>query len=81
MWHYLIEHQLLFSTRQMDIVRYINDGPTTNGFPEGSPARTGAWLGWNIVKRYMKLHPEVTLPDLMKNDHYQDILNASGYAP
>jgi hypothetical protein len=81
MWNYLIEHQLLFSTRQMDIVRYINDGPTTNGFPAESPGRTGTWLGWNIVRHYMKRHPEVTLPELMKNDHYQDILNASGYAP
>jgi hypothetical protein len=81
MWNYLIENKMLFSTRQMDIVRYINDGPTTNGFPQESPARTGAWLGWRIVKNYMKRHPEITLPELMRNDNYQGILNASAYAP
>jgi hypothetical protein len=81
MWNYLVEHKLLFSTKQMDIVRYIGDGPTTNGFPPDSPARTGAWLGWQIVKNYMKKNPEVTLPDLMANDQYQGILNASAYAP
>jgi len=81
MWNYLIENKMLFSTRQMDIVRYINDGPTTNGFPPESPARTGAWLGWQIVRNYMKRHPEVTLPQLMADNNFQGILNASAYAP
>ena len=81
MWNYLIENKMLFSTRQMDIVRYINDGPTTNGFPPESPGRTGAWLGWRIVMNYMKRHPEVTLPQLMMNNNFQEILNASAYAP
>ena len=81
MWNYLVEHQLLFSTRQMDIVRYINDGPTTNGFPAESPARTGAWLGRQIVRAYMKKNPEVTLPLLMANKDHRGILNHSAYAP
>jgi hypothetical protein len=81
MWNYLVEKKLLFSTRQMDIVRYINDGPTTNGFPPESPARTGMWLGWQIVRTCMKRHPEITLSRLMVNDNYLDILNASGYSP
>jgi hypothetical protein len=81
MWNYLIENNMLFSTRQMDIVRYINDGPTTNGFPPESPARTGAWLGWQIVGNYMKRHPEITIPQLMEDNNFQGILNASAYAP
>jgi hypothetical protein len=81
MWNYMIENKLLFSTKQMDIVRYINDGPMTNGFPPESPARTGVWLGWQIVSAYMKKHPEVTLEQLMADSNYQQILNASGYAP
>jgi hypothetical protein len=81
MWNYLVENKLLFSTKQMDIVRYIGDGPATNGFPVGSPARTGAWLGWRIIRNYMKKNPEVTLPELMANKNYQGILNASAYAP
>lgn len=81
MWNYLVEHQLLFSTRQMDIVRYINDGPTTNGFPAESPARTGAWLGRQIIRAYMKKNPEVTLPQLMANKDHRGILNHSAYAP
>ncbi len=81
MWTYLIEHELLYSTKQMDIVRYINDGPHTNGFPQESPARTGAWLGRQIIRKYMKRHPEVTLQQLMENKNYMEILAASAYLP
>lgn len=81
MWTYLIEKELLYSSKRMDIVRYINDAPSTSGFPMASPGRTGVWIGWQIVRQYMKKHPEVTMPELMKNTNYQQILNLSGYNP
>ncbi len=81
MWTYLVENKMLYSNKRMDIVRYINDGPTTSGFPVESPGRTGIWLGWQIVRKYMEEFPEITLPALMANEDYQGILNASGYFP
>jgi gliding motility-associated lipoprotein GldB len=81
MWTYLIEKEMLYSTKQMDVVRYINDGPQTSGFPAESPGRTGAWLGWQIIRKYMKRNPEITLANLMANNNYQEILNASAYLP
>lgn len=81
MWTYLIENKMLYSTKRMDIVRYTNDAPTTSGFPLESPGRTGVWMGWQIVRLYMKKHPEVKLADLMANKDYQQILNDSGYNP
>ncbi len=81
MWTFLIEKGMLYSSKRMDIIRYINDAPSTSGFPMDSPGRTGVWLGWQIVRLYMKKHPEVTLPELMANYDYQKILNDSGYNP
>jgi gliding motility-associated lipoprotein GldB len=81
MWTYLIEHEMLYSTKRMDIVRYINDAPSTSGFPLDSPGRAGVWIGWQIVRKYMKDYPEITLPQLMANKNYQQILNYSGYNP
>ncbi|MDX1283621.1 MAG: hypothetical protein R3182_01350, partial [Draconibacterium sp.] len=81
MWTYLIEKEMLYSTQRMDAVRYINDAPTTSGFPIESPGRTGVWIGWQIVRKYMKENPEITLPELMKNKDYQKILNLSRYSP
>lgn len=81
MWSQLIEHKMLYSTKRMDIVRYINPSPATSGFPLESPGRTGVWIGWQIVREYMKKFPETTLSDLMLNANYQQILNDSKYFP
>jgi uncharacterized protein YjaZ len=81
MWTYLAEHKQLYSTDRMSIKRYIDDGPYTASFSEGSPARTGIWLGWQIVRSYMKQNPEVKLADLLNNNNFQSILNQSGYQP
>lgn len=81
MWTYLIEKDMLYSSKRMDIIRYINDAPSTSGYPQDSPGRTGVWIGWQIVRQYMKKHPEVTLAELMANNNYQKILNNSGYNP
>jgi hypothetical protein len=81
MWTFLAEHKLLYSTDRMSIKRYIDDGPYTASFTEESPARTGQWLGWQIVRSYMKEHPETRLQDLMSNNDFQGILNQSGYQP
>lgn len=81
MWTYIIEKKMLYSSKRMDIIRYINDAPSTSGFPTESPGRAGVWLGWQIVREYMEQHPETTLPELMANNNYQKILNESGYNP
>ena len=81
MWNYLVEKKMLFSTDRMDIIRYINDGPSTSGFPKQSPARAAIWIGWQIVRQYMEKHPEITLKELMLNSDYQQILNDSEYFP
>ncbi len=81
MWTYLAEHKMLFSTKRMDIKRYVDDGPYTSGFTSDSPGRVGVWLGWQIVKAYMKKNPKITLKELLENEDYLGILNASGYHP
>ena len=81
MWTYLAEHKQLFTADRMSIKRFIDDGPYTASFGDQSPARTGIWLGWQIVRSYMKQHPQVKLADLLTNKDFQIILNQSGYQP
>ncbi|HEY3390854.1 MAG TPA: hypothetical protein VGK38_14850, partial [Prolixibacteraceae bacterium] len=81
MWTYLVEHKLLFNTDRMNIVRFIGPAPFTSVFTNESPGRTGAWLGWQIVRKYMKKNPAISLPSLMSDTDYQKILNDSGYSP
>jgi gliding motility-associated lipoprotein GldB len=81
MWTYMAEHKMLFTTDRMSIKRFIDDAPYTASFSEQSPGRTGAWLGWQIVRSYMKQNKAIKLADLMNNTNYQSILNQSGYQP
>lgn len=81
MWTFLAEKKLLFTTDRMSIKRFMDDGPNTSVFGDESPARTGAWIGWQIVRSYMKEHKELNLADLMNNNDFQSILNQSGYQP
>ena len=81
MWTFLAEQKLLFTTDRMSIKRFIDDGPYTSAFGQSSPARTGVWLGWQIVRSYMKENKEVKLSELMDDSDFQSILNHSGYQP
>ena len=81
MWTYMIQYKLLFSTERMDIKRYVDDSPYTSSFTDKSPGRTGAWLGWQIVKTYMKKNPEITIQELLEDKDTKKILNSSGYQP
>lgn len=82
MWAYLIREKLLYSTDQSNTAKLTDDGPFTPYFNHDlSPSRTGYWLGWQIVKTYMKNNPEVTLPQLMAMKNADKILKESGYKP
>ncbi|MEO8150569.1 MAG: hypothetical protein ABI723_23260 [Bacteroidia bacterium] len=81
MWAALIEQNLLYSTNMRQYMKFISDGPTTQGFPKESPSRIGYYVGWQIVKAYMEKHPEITLAQLCKEEDAQKILNESKYKP
>lgn len=80
-WTALIEQNILYSTSPRDFLKFVNDGPTTQGFPKESPSRLGYFIGWQIVKTYMEKHPDVTLEQLCKEPDAQKILAESKYKP
>lgn len=81
-WAYLIENEILFSSDKNDFQQhFFNDGPFTTPFGNESSPRAGVWVGWQIVKSYMKKHPEVTLKDLIANKDHNKIFQESGYKP
>ena len=80
-WSFFIENKLLFSIDPNLMNKYVNDGPTTNGFPKESPGNIGQFIGWQIVTSYMKNHPEVSLQELMEQNDLIKIFNESKYKP
>ena len=80
-WAFMVENKLFYSADYKTQTKLMQDGPFTTGFSNTSPPRLGIWLGWQIVRKYMDTHPNITLEDLIKNTDAQAIFNQSGYKP
>ncbi len=80
-WGLLIKNKFLYSTERDVISKFTGEGPFTTGLVKESPARTGVWIGWRIVRKYMKSNPKTTLEELMKETDAQKILSLSKYKP
>jgi hypothetical protein len=81
MWVTLIENKLLFSTDQFMINKLTGFAPYTSEFTTESPGRACNWIGYNIITRYMKNNPHITLSELMDNSDYHKILEQARYKP
>lgn len=79
-WAYFLEKNLLYDT-QFEQFKYVKEGPTTYGMPKESPGKVGAWLGWQIVQKYMEENPDTTLKELIAITDGQKILMSSKYKP
>jgi hypothetical protein len=80
-WKHFVDKKLLFNTHYKEIIKYTKEAPFSTGLPRESPGRVGNWLGWQIVRSYMKNNPNVTLQQLMQTTDANLILNKSGYKP
>ncbi len=81
MWAYFLKENLLYNSNWQDIRKYVEYSPNSPGMPAEAPGRTANWLGWQIVKAYMKLHPETTLQELIALQDAQQLLDTSKYRP
>ncbi len=80
-WGFLIENELLYNSKQKEIIPYIEEAPKSKGMAEGSPGRAAVWMGWQIVKAYKKNHPDATFEDIMALNDGQKFLKKARYKP
>lgn len=80
-WAHFIEKQLLYNTTSFTIQKYVGERPNIPEIGKTCPGRVGAWVGWQIVRKYMTSHPNVTLAQLMADKNAQHILADSRYRP
>ena len=82
-WAYFLENKLLYETDYQKIQVLLSEGPFTPGLGEKneSAPKLGVWIGWQMVRKYMQEHPELSLQQLMAERDAQKILNGSKYKP
>jgi hypothetical protein len=81
MWVTLIENKLLFTTDHFMIRKLTDLAPYTSEFTSESPGKACNWIGYNIITKYMKNNPTITLRELMDNNDYHKILEQAKYKP
>lgn len=80
-WFHFVDMDLLHTMDVYQVRKYLGDAPFISGFPDGSPGRVGQWMGYQIVKAYMKQQKEPSLIELMKQQNADLILQESNYKP
>ncbi len=80
-WTAIVEQKHLFSSDLILINKYVNDAPFTTPVSQESPGRLGVWVGWQIVKSYMKNNRNIPLKTLLNTVDASALLEKSGYKP
>ncbi len=80
-WSYFAAQKILYTTDQAEIMKYTADGPFTTAFSKESAPRIGYWVGWQIIRQYMKNNKETSIEELMQLTDAQIILAKSKYKP
>ncbi len=81
-WRFMIEQKMLYDTNPMLVQKLIAPGPFSKFGLESdnqTPARIGAWIGWQIVRAYMEQN-EVSLEKMLVVDA-KELFKKSKYKP
>lgn len=82
-WQYFVDRELLFSTDSKLPGRFLNPAPFSKfqleQIDNESPGRIGQFIGWQIVRSYMK-NNEISFQDMLAKSP-EEIFNNSNYKP
>ncbi len=81
MWASFLKENVLYETNQKKIAKLISPSPNSPGMPAEAPGETGNYIGWQIVKQFMRREPKTTLTQLLQMRDAQQILEKSKYKP
>jgi hypothetical protein len=79
-WNFFLQNTDLYTVDPDIIKNYIGDGPKTLGMPDASPGNIGTWVGWQIVKKYVQLHGDIT-PEALMQTPVRRIFEEAKYKP
>jgi hypothetical protein len=81
-WAYILENDMLYSSDRPMIQKFVGDSPFTAPFSASSAPRMGSFIGWMIIRNYMKRNPDITLAELIfAYKDSREILVESRYRP
>ena len=79
-WNYIVTNENIYTVDPVSIQQYIGEAPFTQNMSEASPGNIGAWVGWQIVKKFADAHSSFTPEQVMKSEAGK-ILEEAKYKP
>jgi hypothetical protein len=80
-WARLLEQNLLYSNDVSKFRKLVMPSPNAPIVFAEAPGEIGNWVGWQIVKAYMKRYPDTTMPELIAQKDAQAFLEKARYKP
>ncbi|MFN8302256.1 MAG: hypothetical protein U0U46_07165 [Saprospiraceae bacterium] len=81
LWARLLEQNLLYSSDFNNWRKLVTPSPNAPILFQEAPGEVGSWMGWQIVKAYMRRHPQTTLTQLLGMSDSQQFLEQAKYKP
>ncbi|OAZ03020.1 gliding motility lipoprotein GldB [Flavobacterium succinicans] len=81
-WRYFIDKEMLYSVDAKLVPRFLSPAPFSKFYLEidnESPGQVGAWIGWQIVRSYMK-NNDISINELLTKKA-KEIFEQSKYKP
>ena len=80
-WSSFLKNNVLYETNFKKIAKLVTPSPNSPGMPPEAPGETGNYIGWQIIKQFMKRNPNTSLQQLLGMNDAQMILDKSKYKP
>ena len=83
-WNFFVEQNYVFSSDASLQKRFLSVAPFSkfnNEIEQESPGRIAAWIGWQIIRNYLKENPKVELKALLEDMDGAKIFKYSKYKP
>ena len=80
-WARLLDMKVLYEPLGAKNMKIVTDGPSTDNVFQEAPGQVGNWMGWQIVKAYMKRFPQTDLNELANLTDAQQFVEKAKYKP
>ncbi len=79
-WAFMAENDQLYADNPLTETKYLGEVPFNTFFGEDAPEKIGLWIGYRIVKEYVRKQ-DISLSELMKEPDVRKIVQLSEYNP
>jgi hypothetical protein len=81
LWNHFVSRNLLYSTRRQEYQKLVGPSPNAPNMPAEAPGQTANFIGWQIIKAFVKKNPNTSLLELLALEDGQKIMEMARYRP